>query len=142
MHLQDAKTPKNGAPGHLFVCYSLYKPILKVGKRMHKPGAQVSKFMHPAANMCAQGVGCWISQQYKISFEPTPSPSKLLDLSPVGKPLTVVDTMVNVVYVCLGGSGYSFKAISTRAVGFSLKVLSNRSLELVPQPWAQLGAVS
>ena len=34
--------PENGAPCHLCMCYSLYKPIEDLEKNMHTPDAQVS----------------------------------------------------------------------------------------------------
>ena len=37
------------------LCVTYYVNLLKGGKSMHTPGAQVSKSMHPAAKMCTQG---------------------------------------------------------------------------------------
>ena len=45
VHLLGAKIAKNGAPSHLFMCYSLHKQLkktLKADKSMHTVGALVS----------------------------------------------------------------------------------------------------
>ena len=43
--------------GHVFMCYSLYKPNQKSGKRMYTLGAQVPKSMHLAPKICTQSAG-------------------------------------------------------------------------------------